>query len=53
LPWLNVIAVNAKTRRPGDKFRPEGSSTEGDDESMWRNMVLRVFAYDWSSVEFD
>ena len=49
LPWLNALAVNKETRRPGDKFLPDGTSV-GDDH-WWRGMVLQVYAYDWSGVE--
>ena len=50
LPWLNAIAVNAQTRRPGDSFLPAGVAVGRDEERMWRGMVLQVFVYDWDSV---
>ena len=54
LPWLNAIAVNADTWYPGVNFLPKDVNMPGEDEElMWRGMVLQVFAYDWSCVEFD
>lgn len=50
LPWLNAIAVNAQTRRPGDSFLPAGVAVGRDEERMWRGMVLQVFVYDWDTV---
>jgi hypothetical protein len=50
LPWLNAIAVNAGTWRPGDSFLPVGVSVGRDEERMWRGMVLQVFVYDWEQV---
>jgi len=50
LPWLNAIAVNATTRRPGDSFLPAGVAAGRDEERMWRGMVLQVFVYDWDAV---
>src|SRR5690348_244004 len=53
LPWLNAIAVNTDDRRPGKSFLPDEVSLSNDDqERMWRGMVLQVFAYDWSTVNF-
>lgn len=52
LPWLNALAVNDKTRRPGDSFLPEGVTIGEDEEHLWRGMVLQVFAYDWRGVSF-
>ena len=52
-PWLNAIAVNTKTRRPGKSFLPENARlNSGDEKSLWRGMVLQVFAYDWGAVDF-
>lgn len=54
LPWLNAIAVNAYTDRPGTGFLPEDMNiSETDQELLWRGMVLQVFAFDWSSTNFD
>lgn len=54
LPWLNAVAVNAHTDRPGVSFLPEDVSMgQADEELLWRGMVLQVFAFDWSSVSFD
>ena len=54
LPWLNAIAVNAYTDRPGGGFIPGDTSlSQMDEELFWRGMVLQVFAFDWSSVSFD
>ena len=54
LPWLNAIAVNAETWRPAEGFLPEGSAlTSNDEEFLWRGMILLVFAYDWSGVNFE
>ena len=51
LPWLNVIAVNQTSRRPGGSFLPEEvAMEESDEETFWRGMVLQVFAFDWSDV---
>jgi hypothetical protein len=46
LPWLNAIAVNADTWRPGDSLLPAGVAVGRDEERMWRGMVLQVFVYD-------
>lgn len=53
LPWLNAIAVSERTHRPSTGFLPGEVALGGDDERMWRGMVLQVFAYDWSDVELD
>jgi hypothetical protein len=50
LPWLNALAVNKASRRPGDSFLPAGVAMGKDDELLWRGMVLQVFAFDWSTV---
>jgi hypothetical protein len=50
LPWLNAIAVQKHSRRPGESFLPEGVSVGMDEERMWRGMVLQVFAFDWRPV---
>jgi hypothetical protein len=50
LPWLNAIAVNASTRRPGDSFLPSGIAVGRDEERMWRGMVLQVFVFDWGQI---
>jgi hypothetical protein len=50
LPWLNALAVNATTRRPGDSFLPAGVAIGRDEERLWRGMVMQVFAYDWENV---
>jgi hypothetical protein len=52
LPWLNAIAVNKKTWRPGDSFLPAGVAVGNDKERLWRGMVLQVFVYDWDQVKF-
>jgi hypothetical protein len=52
LPWLNAIAVNQTSWRPGDSFLPPNVSMGQDEERLWRGMVLQVFAYDWDSVSF-
>jgi hypothetical protein len=52
LPWLNAIAVNQQTRRPGDSFLPAGVAVGRDEERFWRGMVLQVFVYDWDQVGF-
>jgi hypothetical protein len=53
LPWLYVIAVNADTRRPEVGLLPENVGRMRGMEGVWRKMVLQVFAYNWSMVEFD
>jgi hypothetical protein len=54
LPWLNAIAVNAHTDRPGEGFIPGDTSlSQIDEERFWRGMVLQVFAFDWSRIGFD
>ena len=54
LPWLNAIAVNAHTDRPGDGFIPGDTSlSQIDQELFWRGMVLQVFAFDWLHISFD
>jgi hypothetical protein len=50
LPWLNAIAVNGSTWRPGESFLPADVAVGRDDERLWRGMVLQVFAYDWETV---
>jgi hypothetical protein len=50
LPWLNAIAVNAETRRPGESFLPAGVAVGRDEERLWRGMVLQVFVFDWDQV---
>lgn len=53
-PWLNAIAVNTETSRPGEGFLPENVQlNSNDEESLWRGIVLQVFAYDWGTVDFD
>lgn len=53
LPWLSVIAVSKKTRRPGDAFLPNGMNLDNAEvEVWWRAMVLQVFATDWNRVEW-
>lgn len=51
LPWLNVIVVNAASRRPGHSFLPGGVDFGPDDEQPWRAMVLAVFAYPWHDIK--
>jgi hypothetical protein len=51
LPWLNALAVNATTRRPGDSFLPSGITFGKGDERLWRGMVLHVFGFDWDAVK--
>lgn len=54
LPWLNSIAVNAHTDRPGIGFLPQDITMgQADEELLWRGMVLQVFAFDWSSVSLN
>ena len=54
LPWLNAIAVNFKTGRPGRGFLPtDFAITRADEEALWRGMVLQVFAYNWTTVDFE
>jgi hypothetical protein len=51
LPWLNALAVNARTRQPGSGYLPaELRATEVERERHWRAMVLRVYAFDWQEV---
>ena len=45
LPRLNAIAVNKRTRRPGDGCPKLPAA--------WEDVRDEVFAYDWSSVSFD
>ncbi len=52
LPWLNALAVNSDTWRPGESFLPPGVAVGRDEERLWRGMVLQVFAYDWDVVGF-
>ena len=56
LPYLSVIVVNKDVQYPDDGYygMPElNGLDEQFQEQVWRGMVLRVFAYDWSHVEFD
>jgi alkylated DNA nucleotide flippase Atl1 len=50
LPWLNALAVNAATRRPGERFLPEGFTMNGQEELFWRGMVLQVYAFNWRPI---
>ena len=52
LPWLSALAVNTKTRMPGDRWLPEGVAVSDDHlPTVWRGIVLQVFAVDWSKVQ--
>ena len=52
LPWLSALAVNAETRMPGDRWLPGGVFVSADHlPTVWRGIVLQVFAVDWSMVE--
>ena len=54
LPWINILAVNKETWFPGEEFLPAGLKGSDDDRrTLWRGMVLHVFAYDWRKVQFD
>ena len=53
LPWLSAIVVNTQTRRPGDAFLPDDVSFGDDGDRLWRGMVLHVFAFDWSAIQFE
>ena len=55
-PWLSVLAVNAKSRWPGNAWTNDDSVQilkEEDGKRIWRGMVLQVYAYDWSGVEIE
>jgi hypothetical protein len=49
LPSLWALVVNQATRRPGPGYWPEWLPEE-HRESYWRSDVLRVLAFEWSSV---
>lgn len=51
-PWLNMIAVNGKTKRPSEGATAS-TGVEIDGERWWRGMVLQVYAYDWSEVDLE
>ena len=53
LPLLTFIGVQSHSRRPGGGFLPEDLNSQIDDELIWRAMVLQVFGYNWSSVDFE
>lgn len=53
LPLLTFIAVQSQSRRPGEGFLPEDLNSQVDDDLIWRAMVLQVFGYNWSSVDFE
>ncbi len=54
LPWINLLAVSKEGWFPGEAFLPaEFSGTDEDKRTVWRGMVLHVFAYDWRKVQFD
>ena len=53
LPWLNMIAVNKASGRPGDSFLPDEIDLGASKELLWRGMVLQVFSYDWGQVPFN
>ncbi|MBL8680173.1 MAG: hypothetical protein JNK05_13440 [Myxococcales bacterium] len=54
LPHLNQLAVNAKSKRPGDSVLPSKFKIPADaQERLWRGMVLQAMAYPWDSVSFD
>lgn len=50
VPWINALAVNGKSWRPGSSFLPKNVDWRPSHEPLWRGMVLQVFAYDWSLV---
>lgn len=50
-PWLSVLAVNKKSGLPTGGWLPDGFELSDDEvEVWWREMVLRVYAYDWAGV---
>ena len=56
LPWLSVLAVNARSRWPGNAWTQDDGvkiRKEEDGKRIWRGMVLQVYAYDWSGVEIE
>ncbi len=53
LPLLTFIAVQSHSRRPGEGFLPDGLVAEMNEGLIWRAMVLQVFVYNWSSVDFE
>lgn len=54
LPWINLLAVNKDEWFPGESFLPEGfEGTKEDKRTLWRGMVLHVFAYDWRKLNFE
>ena len=51
LPWLSALAVNAETRLPSAGWLPDGVAVSDDHlPTVWRGVVLQVFAVDWSKV---
>mgnify|MGYP000063305156 CR=1 FL=1 len=53
LPWLNALAVNSESWLPGDSFLPTGIAFGHDQHTLWRGMILAVFAYPWETVVID
>ena len=52
LPWLSALGVNAETRLPSAGWLPDGVAVSDDHlPTVWRGIVLQVFAVDWSKVE--
>lgn len=51
LPWLNALAVNAKTGLPGDSFLPAGVEFAEAERILWRGVVLAVLGYPWALVK--
>lgn len=51
IPWLNSLAVNAGTKRPGESYLPGRPFTK-QDEPRWRTTVLSVYGYThWPIIE--
>ena len=52
LPWLSALVVNASTRLPGAGWLPNEVAVSHDHlPTVWRGIVLQVFAVDWSKVQ--
>ena len=49
IPRLNAIVVNAQTRLPGGSYTPDNRPLSRE---RFEKEKLRVFDFDWNSVEF-
>ena len=53
LPWLWVLAVNGRTKRPGAGAWTNTGITKPRDELHWSAILRAVYAYDWSDIKIE